>query len=128
MILLLDTSTHFARMTLIDGASRSDYEWQADRELAKGLLSWLQNRLDEQGKNWSNLTGIGVFTGPGSFTGLRIGLTVMNTLSDSLKIPIVGVNGENWQQTAARRLGDGENDRIALPNYGAEANITTPKK
>lgn len=128
MILLLDTSTPIARLILIDGASQSEFEWQADRELAKGLLSWLQNRLEEQGSTWSNLEGIGVFTGPGSFTGLRIGLTVMNTLSDSLKIPIVGVGGDKWQEIAARRLGDGENDRIALPNYGADANITTPKK
>lgn len=128
MILLLDTSTPVARLTLIDGALRSDFKWQADRELAKGLLSWLQNRLDGEGKNWPDLTGIGVYTGPGSFTGLRIGLTVLNTLSDSLKIPIVGVSGEQWQETAFRRLSNGENDHIALPNYGADANITTPKK
>lgn len=128
MILLLDTSTPVARMTLIEGDDWIEHEWQADRQLAKGLLSWLQDRLNEQEKTWQDLTGIGAFQGPGSFTGLRIGLTVLNTLADSLQVPIVGATGEDWQTKAVGRLRDGENDRIALPFYGTEANITTPRK
>jgi len=128
MILLLDTSTPTCRLTLVEGEHHFAYEWEANRELAKGLLEWLQKRLEEQGKTWQDLTGIGAFTGPGSFTGLRIGLTVLNTHADSLDIPIVGANGDDWQQAAFNRLNNGETDRITLPYYGSEANITTPRK
>ncbi|MDB5183619.1 MAG: hypothetical protein JWO07_300 [Candidatus Saccharibacteria bacterium] len=128
MILLLDSSTPLCRLTVVDGEQRHDYEWQADRQLAKGLLGWLNDRLGEQGKTWQDITGIGVMQGPGSFTGLRIGLTVMNTLADSLRIPIVGTQGENWRDDAISELLSGHNQQIVLPYYDRDANITTPRK
>lgn len=128
MILLLDTSTPVCRLKLIDAEQHFEYEWEANRELAKRLLGWLQDRLAEHDKTFQDLSGIGVFVGPGSFTGLRIGLTVMNTLADSLNIAIVGGRGEQWQADVVARLEAGENDHIALPFYGSEANITTPRK
>lgn len=128
MILLLDTSTPMCRLTFIEGQERWNYEWQADRELANNLLGWLNEQLQKQGKTWQDVTGIGAFVGPGSFTGLRIGLTVLNTLADSLAIPIVGGQGEAWQVEVLDKLQQGQNDRIALPFYGSEANITTPRK
>jgi len=128
MILLLDTSTSLCRLTLVDGEQRFDHEWQADRQLAKNLLGWLNDRLTEHDKSLRDIAGIGAYQGPGSFTGLRIGLTVLNTLADGLSIPIVGTMGEAWQNQALERLQRGENDRIALPFYGNEANITTPRK
>jgi len=128
MILLLDTSTPVCQLTLVDHDVRTDYEWQADRELAKNLLKWLSERLGEQEKTFADLKGIGVFQGPGSFTGLRIGLTVLNTLADSLAVPIVGASGENWRDNALRKLADGENDMVVLPYYDHDANITTQRK
>jgi tRNA threonylcarbamoyladenosine biosynthesis protein TsaB len=128
MILLLDTSTPICRLTLVDGDARTDYEWQADRQLAKNLLAWLNDRLAEQGKTFYDLTGIGAYLGPGSFTGLRIGLTVLNILADSLHIPIVGGRGEIWQDDTLQKLTSGLNDQIALPYYDHDANITTQRK
>ena len=128
MILLLDTSTYTCRLTLIDGEARVDDAWEANRDLAKGLLGYLEQQLQAQQKSWRDLTGLVAFKGPGSFTGLRIGLTVMNTLADSLNIPIVGAMGEAWQKKGLARLRQGENDQLVLPEYGAEAHITTPRK
>lgn len=128
MILLLDTSTPLCRLTLIDGDWRHDAAWQADRQLAHGLLRYLSDQLAAQGKTWTDITGIGVMQGPGSFTGLRIGLTVMNTLADAQTIPIVGATDENWQRTAIEALERGENQRIILPQYGGDAHITKPRK
>lgn len=128
MILLLDTSTPTAYLTVIDGNETHSYEWQAERQLAHGLLKWVEEQLSRQGKSWHDITGIGAFRGPGSFTGLRIGLTVLNTLADSLAVPIVGASGDAWQQDAITRLQNGDNDRIVLPHYGSEANITKPRK
>jgi tRNA threonylcarbamoyladenosine biosynthesis protein TsaB len=128
MILLLDTSTNLCRLTFVDGDWQFHDEWQADRTLAKGLLAYLQTNLSRHGKGFSDISGIAVFEGPGSFTGLRIGITVLNTLADAERIPIVGVRGDDWQAVALSRLQAGENDRIVLPFYGSEAHITTPRK
>lgn len=128
MILLLDTSTPVCRLTFIDGDQRYDDEWQADRTLAKGLLGYLQTQLQNRGKTWTDITAIGVFAGPGSFTGLRIGLTVLNTLADSEQIPIVGSTADDWQTDVLARLRSGENDRLVMPFYGSDAHITKPRK
>jgi tRNA threonylcarbamoyladenosine biosynthesis protein TsaB len=128
MILLLDTSTPECRLSFVDGDWHYDTVWEANRELAKGLLSFLKDQLDGQGKTWKDLTGLGVFKGPGSFTGLRIGITVLNTISYSEGIPIVGTAGENWKQLAVERLLNKESDKVVLPEYGGEANITQPRK
>jgi tRNA threonylcarbamoyladenosine biosynthesis protein TsaB len=128
MIILLDTSTPVCKLTLIDGDWHRDYDWQADRSLAKDLLRYLTDRLSENGKTLNDLTGLGIFKGPGSFTGLRIGITVFNTLADSLQLPIVGSTGENWQDDALSALKNDQNDQIVLPEYGGEANITKPRK
>jgi tRNA threonylcarbamoyladenosine biosynthesis protein TsaB len=128
MILLLDTSTPICKVTLLDREWRFDNDWEAGRDLAKQLLGYLEEIMQMNGKTWSDITAIGAFRGPGSFTGLRIGLTILNTLADSLHIPIVGAMGEGWQSQAIQRLNEGENDRLVMPEYGSEAHITTPKK
>lgn len=128
MILLLDTSTPICKMTLVDGDWKYDDQWQADRTLAKGLLAYLRDQLHKNGKTFDDITGIGAFQGPGSFTGLRIGLTVLNTIADAQGIPIVGSSSEAWQADVLRRLAAGENDKIVLPFYGSDAHITKPRK
>jgi len=128
MILLLDTSTPICKLTLLEDDWRYNDEWQADRQLAKGLLRYLQQHLEKNNKTFADISGIGVMKGPGSFTGLRIGLTVLNTIADAENILIVGETGDNWQQKAMARLLAGENEKIVLPFYGGEANITKPRK
>ena len=128
MILLLDTATPECFLVLVDGEQRFISRWQADRELARGLLGFLESALASHGKQFSDITAIGAHTGPGSFTGLRIGLTVLNTLADGLSVPIVGESGEEWEQRVMERLRRGENQRSLLPYYGSEAHITSPRK
>lgn len=128
MILLLDTSTPVCKLGFVDGDWRFDDEWESGRTLAKGLLTYLQDNLTKNGKTWADISGIVAFKGPGSFTGLRIGLTVLNTFADSEKVPIVGTTGEDWQKVGLERLENGENDELVMPEYGAEAHITTPRK
>jgi len=128
MILLLDTSTPVCKVSLVDGDWRFDDEWESGRTLAKGLLGYLQDILTKNDKVWTDVSGIVGFKGPGSFTGLRIGLTVLNTFADSESIPIVGTTGEDWQIVGLQRLSSGENDKLVMPEYGAEAHITTPRK
>lgn len=128
MILLLDTSTPVCKLTFVDGDWRYDDQWEAHRELAKGLLGYIQDHLQKNDKQWTDISAIVTFRGPGSFTGLRIGLTVLNTLADAYRIPIVGTTGEQWQTDGLRRINNDENDQIVLPEYGSDAHITTPRK
>lgn len=129
MLILLDTSTPVCRLTLVDEAGVThDSQWESGRELARGLLGYIKQQLQACDKTWDNISAIGVFQGPGSFTGLRIGMSVLNTIARDKKIPIVAEFGDDWQTKALRRLNLDENDTIALPFYGAEANITKPRK
>lgn len=128
MILLLDTSTPMCKLTFVENESRIDVEWEANRELANGLLGFLQTELENNQKTWQDINGIGVFQGPGSFTGLRIGITVLNTMADALNIPIVGAMSENWQKLVIEKLHAKKNEKIVLPFYDSEANITKPRK
>lgn len=127
MIILLDTSTSLCRLTLVDGQHYS-YEWQADRELARGLLEFLLTTLRSHDSSLGDIEGIGVFRGPGSFTGLRIGATTLNTVAASERVPIVGTGGDGWRDAALDRLRSGEDDKIILPFYGRDARITQPRK
>lgn len=128
MILLLDTSTPICKLTLLDADQQYDTEWESGRDLAKGLLGYIQKQLESHGKTWNDVTGLAVYKGPGSFTGLRIGITVLNTVAYAQKIPIVGETGDDWKVKANVRLLNGDSDVIVLPEYGGEANITLPRK
>ena len=124
MIILLDTSTATCRLTTVDGESSNNFEWEAGRTLARGLLSFIQEKVGDV----KNISGIGIMRGPGSFTGLRIGMAVAITLADGLGVPIVGETGDSWRESALGRLSSGEDDQVILPFYGGDAHITKPKK
>lgn len=130
MILTIKTDNPIAEIGLFtaEGNKTLYHTWQADRQLAKDLLSEIHRQLALQHADWPHLTGLVVFKGPGSFTGLRIGLTVANALAYGQNIPIVAQQGEEWLQRGIANLKAGQNDRLALPHYGAEAHITLPKK
>ena len=124
MIILLDTSTATCRLTTVDGEISNNFDWEAGRTLAKGLLAFIQEKVGDV----KNISGIGIMRGPGSFTGLRIGMAVANTLADGLDIQIVGETGDSWRESALGRLSSGEDDQVILPFYGGDAHITKPKK
>lgn len=112
-----------------DGQQLSYHVWTAHRELSKTLLSVIRSELDRHGKTMHDLTDIIIFSGPGSFTGLRIGITVANTLAHELDTRIVGVADEHeWLERGFRRLDAGDDDRLVMPMYGAGAHITQQKK
>jgi len=51
-----------------------------------------ENFLAECGATWHDVTAIGVITGPGSFTGIRMGIAYAKGLAMGLDIPVVGIS------------------------------------
>lgn len=102
--------------------------WQAHRQLAETIHLKVEELLRTQAKTLDDLDGLVAFKGPGSFTGLRIGLSVANALAYSLGIPIVTAATENWITQGIQALQAGTDEKIGLPEYGATANVTLPRK
>jgi tRNA threonylcarbamoyladenosine biosynthesis protein TsaB len=129
IILTLRTDKPEAEVGLYDGERQLAYEvWHAHRELAETLHGKIEALLRSQDKTWQDIQGIVCFQGPGSFTGLRIGLSVANALAASYNLPIVARQEPNWLESGIAALLEGKNDSQALPFYGADAHITVPKK
>jgi tRNA threonylcarbamoyladenosine biosynthesis protein TsaB len=129
LVLTIRTDNPVAELGLFENDKQLKYEkWQADRELSITIHDKLTRLIDSQNLSLKNLEGIVCFKGPGSFTGLRIGLTIANTLAYSFNIPIIGAVGENWRNNGIRDLLDGKNAMTVLPVYGAEPHITVQKK
>ncbi len=128
-ILTIRTEKPEAELCLYVDMVLADTEvWQAHRQLAETIHGKIDELLARNGKKLEDVQGIACFQGPGSFTGLRIGLTVANTLAYALHIPIVATQDPDWASQALQRLAAGETDEVALPFYGADAHITPPKK
>ncbi len=128
MILALNTATATTRLQLYNESGKALQEdiWESGRQLSAQLLDHIEALLEAQKATWSDLTGVVVFQGPGSFTGLRIGITVANTLAFASAIPIVGETGDSWARSGVKRVKT-ESDRQVTPWYGAPANISKPK-
>ncbi|HEX6461871.1 MAG TPA: tRNA (adenosine(37)-N6)-threonylcarbamoyltransferase complex dimerization subunit type 1 TsaB [Candidatus Saccharimonadales bacterium] len=131
MILAIKTDTALLELALIDSHDSTkvrERNIELGRSMARDILSHIEALLSEAAIKWPDLTGLIVFSGPGSFTGLRIGATTANTIAYAESLPIVGMAGDNWREQGVARLKGGENDTMVMPRYGKPANITSPRK
>ena len=129
IIISIKTDTPVAEIALFQDQKKIDtISWEAHRQLADTIHLKILQLLEQNSKKWEDIQGVAIFKGPGSFTGLRIGMSVANALAFSLKIPIIADLGENWRQIAIERLLKHEDERVAIPEYGSDAFTTTPKK
>ena len=93
MILAFDTASAHCAAALIKG---DDVLQAAQEPMAKGqaerLLVLCSELLDASGKQWSDLSAVGVGIGPGNFTGIRIAVSAARGLALGLGVPAVGVS------------------------------------
>ena len=135
MILVLDTSSENVFIGLWDEA---DSAWTkrekfiGGRELNALIIKKLDKVLWYSQEYQSTLTGIIIAAGPGSFTGLRIGMSVANTLAYTLNIPIVSpLETEITEELLQKGLimlnsASSQFETAVTPHYGAEPHITIP--
>lgn len=130
IILTIRTDNPQAEIGVYEGSKQLNYKtWEAHRLLAETLHKTIEETLAGSGKSLEDIEGIVCFQGPGSFTGLRIGLSVANMLAYSLQVPIVGMKHEDqWLEQGIRLLSTGQNDKTVMPEYGAPVHITSPRK
>ena len=128
MILAVRTDKPEAELYLLTNSKvLAEQKWQAHRELADTLLIKIGELLKMDNAVYKDLTGIIIFTGEGSFTGLRIGTTVANSLAYSLQIPITSSKEPNWIMEGNKKLRKAKLGDLVVPEYDSEPNITTPK-
>ncbi len=85
MTLYIDSSNNLKTIIKLDDHEFiKDYQSPRDQD----VLGAIQQALQSQNKSLTDIQSIQVHTGPGSFTGLRVGISIANTLSFALNIPI----------------------------------------
>ena len=113
MLLALDTATATASLALYDGQTDTllaEWTWQARRRHTQDLLPSVQAMLDLTQLDASALTALAVTTGPGSFTGVRIGISTVKGVALGapqpmavIGVPTLSVTAAPWLALAASR-------------------------
>mgnify|MGYP000303665819 CR=1 FL=1 len=94
LILGFDTSGPHCAAALLSGETVIAEQCETMvRGQAERLMPMMHDLLAGAGVGWSDLTALGVGTGPGNFTGLRIAVSAARGLALGLEIPAVGVTG-----------------------------------
>lgn len=115
-LLAIDTSGTNAVVALGDagGAVLAERRWVAGYRHGEELLTQIDGILAAAGVALAGLSGIVVGTGPGAFTGLRVGLATAKGLAHGLGIPIAGVATSEALLEAASMAGPIEGTKAAL--------------
>lgn len=91
-ILALDTTTNYSSAAVSrEDRLLAEYDFAHNRDLSSRLMGILLHLLRDSGLTMKDLNAVAVSIGPGSFTGLRIGVVTAKSLAQALDIPIVGV-------------------------------------
>jgi tRNA threonylcarbamoyl adenosine modification protein YeaZ len=119
-LLVLDSATN----TIVVAAGRPDGEllgsdaFEGRFRHSQELLPAVQRLVDSLGLQLRGLGGVVVGTGPGAFTGLRVGLATAKTLAHELRVPVVGVATSEALLAAAGAarlwLPSGPRDRLLI--------------
>src|SRR5438874_174556 len=93
--LAIDTSGDQAVLALADeshdGALIASSVFEGRRTLSQQLLTRIDALLKDNGLVIQDMTAFAVGIGPGSFTGVRVGVTTAKTLAQALGKPVIGI-------------------------------------
>lgn len=97
LILAIDTASSCSSLALTRGSVTggqvvASLVLNSSVTHSRRLLSALDWLLAETGTNWQDVAGLGVSLGPGSFTGLRIGMATVKGLATAIDKPLLGVS------------------------------------
>jgi tRNA threonylcarbamoyladenosine biosynthesis protein TsaB len=140
--LCIETATEHGLVAIVrDDGSSAFARWRSTSRHGENLFGYIDRVLAELGATREELSLIGVDTGPGRFTSLRVGLGTAKGLALGLQLPIVGVSslrvlGRSIEAdpslirvpimnayrgdvfAAAYRFQDGTIEEISAPSFG----------
>lgn len=93
MELSIDTSSNFAGIALShEGEMFAEYTWKTARNHSTELVPRIETLMKQHNSEIKSCTAVFVATGPGSFNGLRVGLSAAKGFALSLAVPLIGIN------------------------------------
>lgn len=112
--LAFDTATKWGRFALVQDDEVLQYRpLNVAGSYADALLPVIEDMLDQAGRRKQDLGAVGVTTGPGSFTGVRIGVATAKALAWGLGCDLVGVT--SLAAMAAALLAENPGSELAVP-------------
>jgi tRNA threonylcarbamoyladenosine biosynthesis protein TsaB len=90
-VLSIDTSSGQGSLALYDGRTLSTRSWPADRSHTTTLLVEIHHLLDRADVSVRELAAVAIATGPGAFTGLRVGFGVAKGFHLATGVPLIGI-------------------------------------
>ncbi|EYD76453.1 Inactive similar to metal-dependent protease, putative molecular chaperone [Rubellimicrobium mesophilum DSM 19309] len=125
LLLAFDTSAAHCAAALLSGdrvlASRGE---DMGTGQAERLMPMLEEVLRDGGATWRDLSALGVGTGPGNFTGVRISVAAARGLALGLKVPAIGVTAFEalaWGFDAVLTARDARLGQVHLQAFGPAA-------
>jgi len=116
MILAIDTATDWIGLALHDGAAMlAEFGWRSRRTQTVELAPALAQLWSRAGVSAADLNAVAVAIGPGSYTGLRVGLALAKGIALSQNLPLVGVPTLDIVAAAICRM---ETDLVAVAQAG----------
>jgi tRNA threonylcarbamoyladenosine biosynthesis protein TsaB len=107
LVLAIDTASPAPAVALADGASVFEERLPSDRSASEDLLPAIERLLAKSGLSLASCERIAVCSGPGSFTGLRVGLATAWGLARALRCPAEAVSTlEAMAQTVRPAAGE----------------------
>ncbi len=100
-LLIIDTSTNVCTVILQSQNSVAVQQSEDSRSHGRFLLPAVNRLLFEQELELGDLDAIAVVAGPGSFTGIRIGVGVVQGLAAALEIPVILISSLEWLACSA---------------------------
>lgn len=123
MILAIDTSAAQCAAALVSGATVHARAEPMERGHAERLMPMLAELLDAAGATWADLSAVAVCTGPGSFTGIRVGVAAARGIALGRAIPALGVGRLEalaHGRGAVRALAAGRGGSAFAQDFGAD--------
>ncbi|BED99040.1 tRNA (adenosine(37)-N6)-threonylcarbamoyltransferase complex dimerization subunit type 1 TsaB [Aeromonas dhakensis] len=113
-ILAVDTATEACSAALLVGEKVFSRWEEAPRDHTRKILPMVQAVLDEAGVTLDELDAIAFGRGPGSFTGVRIGIGVAQGLALGAGVPLIGISTLAAMAQGAHRLDGAERVLTAI--------------